>query len=472
MTTRGFTPVNPSSKAVPIESSSKRNIINDDIVPLADQTETPSSRAARRNPLVAQLLNISQTEAEYLRFDATNLSAEDIDGRTTVHSGTVSKVHRKNGGSKRNMKSIKSHDRTGLSKVTRVTKTTSARISKPDESSNSHGSKEFTSVFLDQSSSIPCNSSSTLQTCQSFKYDAPSISQEGNAETSNVNDTVQPDNEIFKQSCSLASGFDELADDDLMAIFVDSVSLDPDQDISSDGQSITVKHDLPSSSFRREDSEGFPPWDVPSTTSHELSVFPDQLGTSTAFKETYMMNRRSRSFMPPSAEPNKAQVNASDCSKQPMHAPIVRPQFPGPIPERSRLIGISSSTYLRTCFRVGEALNEGSLAVRSNKDVVLELYAKVESSWREPPELKQHFILSDLFHDRPPKLDAVYELCKASDLWNYESAQFLGPKGKRRMCRCIGKLKRENNMWKMIVLSVWEATWDDVEYVRGIISAW
>ena len=176
--------------------------------------------------------------------------------------------------------------------------------------------------------------------------------------------------------------------------------------------------------------------------------------------------------MPTSAEPNKAQVNASDCSHQSMHAPIVRPQFPGPIPERSRLIGISSSTYLRTCFRVGEALNEGSLAVRSNKDVVLELYAKVESSWREPPELKQHFILSDLFHDRPPKLDAVYELCKASDLWNYESAQFLGPKGKRRMCRCIGKLKRENNMWKMIVLSVWEATWDDVEYVRGIISAW
>lgn len=287
-----------------------------------------------------------------------------------------------------------------------------------------------------------------------------------------MNDTVQIDIERSKQSRDLADGFDEIADEDLMAVFADSLPLAPNQDLSSDTQSVTVKHDLPCSSFHREDSEGLPPWDVPSTTSNELSVFPDQLSANAELDKIGVTNRRSQSFTATSAQPKGAHINANDCSRQVMHAPIVRPPFPGPICERSRLIGISCSTYLRTCFRVGEALNEGSLAVRSNKDVVIELYAKVDSSWREPSGLKQHFVLSDLFHDRPPKLNAVYELCKANELWNYESAQFLGPSGKRRMCRCMVKMKRENNMWKMIILSIWEATWDDVEYVCGIISAW
>jgi hypothetical protein len=37
-------------------------------------------------------------------------------------------------------------------------------------------------------------------------------------------------------------------------------------------------------------------------------------------------------------------------------------------------------------------LNEGCQAAHCNKNVILELYAKVDSSWREPAGGKQHFL--------------------------------------------------------------------------------
>ena len=36
------------------------------------------------------------------------------------------------------------------------------------------------------------------------------------------------------------------------------------------------------------------------------------------------------------------------------------------------------------------------------------------------------------------------------------------------MCRCIAKMKREGGKWSLEVLSIWEASWEDVEVVAGI----
>ncbi len=154
-----------------------------------------------------------------------------------------------------------------------------------------------------------------------------------------------------------------------------------------------------------------------------------------------------------------------------IYKPIVRPPFPDQARDRSPVVGLSADTLLRTCFRVGEALNTGCNAARHGRNVIIELYARVTSSYRESKTDKQHFVFADLFHNHPPFLNGVYELWKGVELWDYDSSLFLVASNVERMCRCVGRLKREGKGWKFIVLNIWEASWDDIDYVKGIICS-
>ncbi|MCJ1362683.1 hypothetical protein MMC16_001789 [Acarospora aff. strigata] len=153
--------------------------------------------------------------------------------------------------------------------------------------------------------------------------------------------------------------------------------------------------------------------------------------------------------------------------------PFVRPPFPKSVRDRSPNNFLSSGV-LRTCFRIGEALNAASLAFRTGTDVIIELYAQVRSSSREQSGWKQSFEFVDLFHgDRPPFLSGTYELWKGGALWEEDSRVFLEDSGEGKMCRAVGRLKRDvvSKMWKMVVLNIWEASWDDVAWAKGIVCA-
>jgi hypothetical protein len=163
-----------------------------------------------------------------------------------------------------------------------------------------------------------------------------------------------------------------------------------------------------------------------------------------------------------------------------LHPPIVRPSFPHPIRDRSPLKGVSATTCLRTCFRIGEALNVGCTAARNDShnvssSILIELYAKVVSANRDETGNKQHFVFADLFHEaRPPFIKGICDCWKGSELWNYDCGQFLAIDGneEKKTSRVIGRMKREGTEWRFVVLNIWEATWEDVEYVRGIVGFW
>lgn len=151
--------------------------------------------------------------------------------------------------------------------------------------------------------------------------------------------------------------------------------------------------------------------------------------------------------------------------------PVVRKPFQQAILDRSPIFGASSGTLLRTCFRLGEALNTGSQAVRCNQNCIIELYARVTSSWREErPGRKQHFIFNDLYHDKPPLLDGTFELWDQSQLWDLDSKVFLTAGSAGIKCRVIAKMKRDGQKWRLEILSIWEATWEDVDYAAGIYT--
>lgn len=155
-------------------------------------------------------------------------------------------------------------------------------------------------------------------------------------------------------------------------------------------------------------------------------------------------------------------------SVDPGRKPIVRSPFPSPVSNRSPIIGLSPNLLLRTCFRIGEAINQASHASKSKQKVIFELYARVLSSERD--DSKQDFVFCDLFHEKLPHLRGTYSasLWKHVDLYDYDSRRLLNEK---RMCRCIGEIKREDKEWVMTVFNIWEATWEDVEWVEGIINS-
>ncbi|KAK4549380.1 hypothetical protein LTR36_006377 [Oleoguttula mirabilis] len=150
---------------------------------------------------------------------------------------------------------------------------------------------------------------------------------------------------------------------------------------------------------------------------------------------------------------------------------IVRKSFPPPVLDRSPIFGATNGTVLRTCFRVGEALNVGCHAVRTNKNVMLELYARVTSSWREgKPGRKQHFVFQDMYHDKQPHVSGTFGLWDQSRLWELDSTAFLVPRKEGIMCRVIARMRRDGLKWRLEMLSIWEASWEDVDFVAGIYA--
>lgn len=166
-----------------------------------------------------------------------------------------------------------------------------------------------------------------------------------------------------------------------------------------------------------------------------------------------------------------------DFSGQPL--PFIRPPFPAPMLDRSPIQGLNSRTVLRTCFRIGEALNAATASLHSfgAPDVVMELYCRSLSSIRHPTSLKQTFQFGDLFSSTsPPFLTGTYMTWRGIGLWDHDSRAFLGEDGKGKMARVVGKMKRlekEDGLkrWEMVVMSVWEVDWEDVGVAKGIVMA-
>jgi hypothetical protein len=106
-----------------------------------------------------------------------------------------------------------------------------------------------------------------------------------------------------------------------------------------------------------------------------------------------------------------------------------------------------------------------------NSNIVIELYARVVSSRREGR--KQHFVFHDLYHDRQPYLEGTCELWDQTKVWELDTRSFLGAErdGEGVICRAVAKMKKEGadgKVLKLDVLSIWEARWEDVEFVAGI----
>lgn len=187
--------------------------------------------------------------------------------------------------------------------------------------------------------------------------------------------------------------------------------------------------------------------------------------------KTYTPAKSSRILLSPIDDPQLVPMNSNRDA-----LPFMRPPFPKAIRDRSPILGFTNRTVLRTCFRIGEALNAAALASRTNVDAIIELYARVVSSSRDASGgYKQFFQFGDLFTDKPPYLNGTYTLWKGVGIWDNDSKELVGEKGRGKMARVLGKIKKrepgqpQGPGVEMAVLSIWEVDWEDVGVAKGIV---
>lgn len=154
--------------------------------------------------------------------------------------------------------------------------------------------------------------------------------------------------------------------------------------------------------------------------------------------------------------------------------PFVRPPFARVIKDRSPILGLNSQMALRTCFRIGEALNAATIALRTDTDTIIELYARVMSSERRTGSFKQEFLFADLFtNEKPPFLHGNYILWRDNKLWDIDSKVFLEKSQIGKMARAVGRIKRteEKTGWGMVIMSIWQVDWEDIGVAKGIVCS-
>jgi ribosomal protein L17 len=152
--------------------------------------------------------------------------------------------------------------------------------------------------------------------------------------------------------------------------------------------------------------------------------------------------------------------------------PFARPAFPNLILDRSPIVGLSSKSFLRVCFRIGEMYKEGGRCNSLGTDAIIELFARVGFSSREPGTVKQHFQFLDIWHDRPPIVAGILANYRTTKLAETESRSFLDGRGEK-MARCLGRLKRDARSptgWLLHIINIRETDWEEIRWTRRIVS--
>ncbi|KAI0113207.1 hypothetical protein F4814DRAFT_338728 [Daldinia grandis] len=142
--------------------------------------------------------------------------------------------------------------------------------------------------------------------------------------------------------------------------------------------------------------------------------------------------------------------------------PFVRPPFPEKVRDRSAVSELSPRTVLRTCFRIGELVNQAIQCLNHQQDVVFELFARVTYSSRESLQRNQHFQFIDLFKDQLPCPAGVLSNWRVGTQLDRQSAAFLGTRVEPKLCRCVCKPRRDPKVaigLTFIVTAIREIDW-------------
>ncbi|ESZ89652.1 hypothetical protein SBOR_9964 [Sclerotinia borealis F-4128] len=183
-------------------------------------------------------------------------------------------------------------------------------------------------------------------------------------------------------------------------------------------------------------------------------------------------DKQSKDPPPPvvSSETNSTKIWLDDSHEYLPLSPFARPRFSPLVQDRCPVNGLSAQTFLRVCFRIGEMLKEGGRCNALGQDAIVELFARINFSSREPGTTKQHFQFADLFHDRPPFAKGILANFKTTGLAESESKVFI-ESSETLMARCLGRVKRDvkNEAWLLHIINIRVTDWEEIRWTKRIV---
>jgi hypothetical protein len=150
-----------------------------------------------------------------------------------------------------------------------------------------------------------------------------------------------------------------------------------------------------------------------------------------------------------------------------------RPEFPNLVRDHSPIVGASARSFLRVCFRIHEMYREGARCFESGRDGVIELFARVTFSSRNPGTTKQHFQFADLWSKHPPFATGILENLRPQSLADVEGQGLIGG-DVGKMVRCLGRLRREkqnSSGWLLHIINIRQTDWEEIRWTKRIVSA-
>ncbi|TGZ79541.1 hypothetical protein EX30DRAFT_365090 [Ascodesmis nigricans] len=168
---------------------------------------------------------------------------------------------------------------------------------------------------------------------------------------------------------------------------------------------------------------------------------------------------------PPPPPPHQPQHK-----QQPQIPALRRPPHPTPLPPHSLVSGLTPSSYLKTCFRITDALHladSGGLGFPSE----LKFTARISFISLPSPQ-KRTFQFLDLCHDHPPYLSGYSTVFRAHPLWTADAEKVVVGS----VVRVVGRMRRSGgNMvggtpFVLEVKGVEVYEWEDVGEVFGEVT--
>ncbi|KAI1078073.1 hypothetical protein F5B20DRAFT_240348 [Whalleya microplaca] len=207
--------------------------------------------------------------------------------------------------------------------------------------------------------------------------------------------------------------------------------------------------------------------DVDWDAVHEMTSTLPKDPSMAAFREMESPSRAVESAQ--REDPVEGSTHADDTTRL---KPFVRPPFPEKVRDRSVVPGLSSNIVLRTCFRIGEMINQTVRCFNHQQDAVFELYAKVTYSSRETLARKQHFQFVDLFKDQQPYPAAILSGWRVGSQLDRHSSAFLDTKAGPKLCWSLCRPRRDPKVavgWTFIVLDITETDWEQISWAKKIV---
>ncbi|KAH8684256.1 hypothetical protein BGZ60DRAFT_162855 [Tricladium varicosporioides] len=179
------------------------------------------------------------------------------------------------------------------------------------------------------------------------------------------------------------------------------------------------------------------------------------------------------SFVQPNQQHKAALMMTDDTHEYEPLQRLIRYEFPQLMQDRCPVIGLSKQTVLRVCFHIGEMFREEARCAAASQDAIIELFARVSFSAREPKTTKQQFQFADLWTDKPPFVQGILANFRTSELADTESKRLI--QGRRgQMVRCLGRLKRakrDPTGWLLHIINIRETDWEEIRWTERIVSA-